>query len=417
MQNRRNTIYLIIISSLLTGLFTGRSFFFNLSYMIGGIILVSLIWSWLSVRWVSIGRRTRSSRAQVGRYLEEAFAVRNRSWIPKLWIEIRDFSDLPGHRSSHVVPALGIRGAYRWQAKTLCIARGEFRLGPMSVTSGDPFGFFVAQRQIAASSRLVVYPATVSLSKFELPVGMLSGGDAQRRRSHYVTTNASGVRDYVPGDSFNRIHWRSSARKDRLIVKEFEIDPLVDIWIFADFSATSLVEDPSVQRVDGDGPVISGSSGIPPSTEEYVVIAAASLANYFINLERAVGFASYTPLREVIQPDRGNRQLTHILESLAVARSLSPYTLGQMLTLETPYFTRGTTLLIVTSSIRTEWIRDAQILSQRGIRPLCVFVDPTTFIADAKSDELRGMLRLAKIPTIVVRKGDDLSAILQTRTF
>ena len=67
-------------------------------------------------------------------------------------------------------------------------------------------------------------------------MGILPGGDALRRRTHYVTTNASGVRDYAPGDSYSRIHWRSTARRDRLIVKEFELDPLADIWIVPDMS-------------------------------------------------------------------------------------------------------------------------------------------------------------------------------------
>jgi uncharacterized protein (DUF58 family) len=62
----------------------------------------------------------------------------------------------------------------------------------------------------------------------------VTGGDALRRRTHYITTNASGVRDYAPGDPFNRIHWKSTARKDRLIVKEFELDPLADVWLILD---------------------------------------------------------------------------------------------------------------------------------------------------------------------------------------
>ena len=40
-------------------------------------------------------------------------------------------------------------------------------------------------------------------------------GEALRRRTHYVTTNAAGVRDYAPGDSFGRIHWPSTARRNR----------------------------------------------------------------------------------------------------------------------------------------------------------------------------------------------------------
>ncbi len=415
MPNRRNVVYVLLILCLLGGLFTGRSFFFNLAYVLGGLMFLSLLWSWLSVRWITIARKTRARRAQVGRSLDEVFIIRNRSWLPKLWLEIRDHSTLPGHRAGHVVPALAGRGSYRWYVETPCLVRGEFQLGPMTVISGDPFGFFLSPRRIDAVSRVIVFPATVPITQVQLPIGQISGGDAQRQRAHFITTNAAGVRDYAPGDSFNRIHWASTARKDRLIVKEFDIDPLVDIWLFVDFSATSLVEDPMLQRLGRTGPVIPTSQDIPPSTEEYAVVIAASLANYFINSERALGFAAYTPSREIFQPEHGQRQLNHILQTLAVARSFSKYTLGHMLTLETPYFTRGTTLIIITSSLDPAWVTEAQILSRRGIRPMCILIDPSTFGGSFSAAETRDLLRLAKIPTVNVRKNDDLSAALAQR--
>lgn len=415
MSSRRNTLYLLIIACLLAGLFTGRSFFFNLAYLFGALIVIAFIWAWTSVRGIGIGRKTRARRAQVGRSLHEVFTVRNRFPLPKLWLEVRDQSDLPGHRASHVVPSLGVRGSYRWYVDTPCQVRGEFRLGPMTLVSGDPFGIFVMPRKLSATSRVVVFPATVPISRFELPMGVLSGGEAQRQRAHYVTTNAAGVREYVPGDSFNRIHWRSSARRDSLMVKEFEIDPLVDIWLFADFSATSVFEHPSVQRMRGTGPVIPTGVNLPQSTEEYGVVVAASLARYFLEAERALGFAAYVPHREVYQPERGSRQLTHILQTLAVARSFSQFTLAQMLTLETPNFTRGTTLVIITSSLDPTWVTEAQILSRRGIRPMCVFIDPKSFGSPYPSDEIRGILQVARIPTIIVRANNDLSSALEQR--
>ncbi len=415
MQNRRNAIYGLLIVILLTGLFTGRAFFFNLAYLLGGLLLISLFWSWSAVRWIAISRRTRTRRAQVGRNLDESFVVSNRAFLPKLWLEFRDESNLPGHKASHVVPALGARASYRWYVETPCLVRGEFRLGPMSIISGDPFGLFIAPRKLAATSRVVVYPATVPISRFELPMGVLSGGDAERRRAQFITTNAAGVREYVTGDSFNRIHWASSARKDRLMVKEFEIDPQADIWLFVDFSIASLVEEPTVRRLNGNGAVIPVGTGIPPSTEEYGVIIASSLAQHFVEAERALGFVAYVPHREVYQPERGNRQLLRILETLAVARSQSPYSLMQTLSLETPYLTRGTTLVIITASLDQSWISEAQILARRGIRPMCVLIDPTSFSGLGSVDETRGMLRLGKIPSIVIRRGDDLTAALAQR--
>lgn len=415
MHNRRIPFYLFIILSLLTGLFTGRAFFFNLSFVFGGLLTISFIWAWLSVRWIRISRRTRTRRAQVGRNLDEAFRIYNAGWLPKLWIELRDHSDLPNHRASHVVSALSARSGYQWQVSTRCTVRGQFTLGPMTIISGDPFGLFVFPRRVDATSRIIVYPPALPIDRFILPTSTISGGEAQRRRTHYVTTNASGVRDYAYGDSFNRIDWKGSARRDRLVVKEFELDPMVDIWLFTDFSSSSLVEDPALQRIGKRGSVIPTSSGIPPSTEEYAVIVAASLAKHFVEQERALGFAAYTPEREIHQPERGNRQLTRIFETLAVARSFSEHSLREMLTLETPYFTRGTTLVIITASTDTDWITSAQILLRRGIRPMCILIDSQSFGGSTPQDDVRNTLQFARIPTITLKRGEDISRVLSQR--
>lgn len=415
MPNRRNAIYALTSLSLLLGLFTGQPVFFNLAYLLVGLIVIAYIWAWLSVRGVSLGRSTRSRRSQVGRKFSEAFGVQNTSYIPKLWLEIRDHSDLPGYQASQIVPSLGSRAKFSWSAETICVVRGEFRIGPLTVISGDPFGLFTMPRRINATERVIVYPATVPIDQFHLPMGFLSGGEAQRKFTHHVTTNAAGVREYVIGDSFNRVHWKTSARRDQLMVKEFELDPMVDIWMFTDFSSASLVEDPTVRRVGQTGTIIPGTQTIPPSTEEYGVIVTASLAKYFIGLERSLGYAAYSPQRQVFQPERGGRQLNRILQALATARSLSPYTLKEMISLEAPHLTRGTTLIIVTSSIDPEWVAEAQILSRRGIRPMCVLIEPHSFGGQVASDEVQGMLQLAKIPTLVVHKNDDLSAALEQR--
>jgi uncharacterized protein (DUF58 family) len=163
--------------------------------------------------------------------LEERLSLRNTSRVPKLWLEVRDHSDLPGHEASLVVDSLAPGHERVWVARSICRERGRFRLGPLSLTTGDPFGLFQVTRQVPQTNHIVVYPMTFELPDFTLPLGPMPGGDALRRRTHYVTANASGVRDYAPGDSFNRIHWRSTARRDRLISKEFELDPLSDIWL------------------------------------------------------------------------------------------------------------------------------------------------------------------------------------------
>ncbi|MDE2777339.1 MAG: DUF58 domain-containing protein [Chloroflexota bacterium] len=415
MPNRRNALYILAIFSLLAGLFTGRAELFNIAYLIAAVMILSLIWTWLSLRGIGLRRTTRTRRSQVGRVFQESFGLRKTGILPKLWLEIRDHSTLPGHQASHVAPTLLRNREYTWDVETVCSVRGEFQLGPMTVVSGDPFGLFYSPRRVGATDRLIVYPMTVEIGRVILPVGFLSGGDAQRQLTHQITTNASSIRDYVSGDSMNRIHWRSTARTGNIMVKEFELDPLVDIWLLNDFSAESLCEDPSLRRSGRNGNMIASPNRIPPSTEEYGVVVAASLAKHFIDDERVVGYAAYTPYRQVFQPERGNRQLTRILEALASARSSPNHRLKDALSLETHLFTRGTTLIMITSSVDQDWISEAQILQRRGIRLICIYINPQTFSAGRDSNAIRGMLQLAKIPTIVISKDDDLAAALEQR--
>src|SRR5258708_9838032 len=111
MPNRRLGIYALLILCLLTGLVTGRRFFFNLAYLFGALLVLSFIWTWSAVNWVRITRQTLARRAQVGKTLDETFTVRNTSFIPKLWLEMRDHSHVPGHNPTPVITLIMLRNA------------------------------------------------------------------------------------------------------------------------------------------------------------------------------------------------------------------------------------------------------------------------------------------------------------------
>lgn len=418
MHNRRNAIWLLIIVLLLTGLFTGRTVFFNLSYLFGGLILLSILWSWLAVRGIRIRRITRTRRSQVNKNFVETFTLRNQSILPKMWLEVRDYSELPRHFASHVVPTLLPGGQYEWKVETPCTIRGEFQLGPMMVISGDPFGLFLTPRRINAVEKIIVYPFIFPVPQFRLPVGIISGGEAQRHITQNITTDAAGVRNYVPGDSINRVHWKSTARRNTLIVKEFELDPLVDIWILVDLNLESRVEAEGIHRSESTGliqPATFNSDDIPASTEEYCISIAASLASYFVHEERAVGFVGYAPNREVYQADRGHRQLTRILETLAVARSQKEYTLQKVLSLEGSKISRSANLIVVTASVNSAWVKELQAVTRRGIRSTCVLVDPSSFAPAASTEAVISQLQLSRIPALTIRNGDHLSVAISQR--
>ena len=226
------------------------------------------------------------------------------------------------------------------------------------------------------------------------------------------------MRDYEPGDSFNRIHWRSTARRDRLVVKEFELDPLADIWVVPDMSVYGHVT-PRKGAIPAPPPPgdIPGwlkmqSFRLPESTEEYTVTIAASVAQYFLRRDRAVGMLAYGQSNELLQPDRGERQFNRILETLAVLRAEGDVPLSDMLYAESHLFPRGTTIIAVTPFAREEWSVAARQLSRRGLRVVTILVNPASFYGRQSAEPLYQLLRAGGQVAYLVNNGDDLTTAL-----
>lgn len=405
---------------------TSIRLFFHLSYLLLGLLALSIIWAWLNLRGLDVSRETLTQRATVGEYARERIGVRNRWPIPKLWVELRDESELPQHGAGFVT-YLGGRQRGRWMARTLCTMRGRFRLGPTTLISGDPFGIVRLARRVPATSEIIVYPRTVDLPEFKLPSAELPGGQATRARSYTVTPNVATVREYAPGDSFNRIHWRSTARTGQLMVKEFELDPSADVYIVVDMQERAVVRDTRSigrDRPEDDerarapwwqrrGSNRQGSSQVLESTEEYAVMAAASLARALLSQNRVVGLVAWGQHREVIPAERESRQLFKILEALAILRAHSPQSLAEVLVAESNRFGRNSTIVVITSSLDERWVGALQQHLYRGVRSAVLFVDPQSFGGWRDPEPTLRRLAELRVPTYRLRQGQSLADALK----
>lgn len=431
-SSRARVALVLFAISLIAGQISGRDFFYNLAYAWGGLLIVTFVWSRLALRGVQIQREPRSNRAQVGQLFVERFRLSNASRIPKLWIEASDDSELPGYRVTTLAVGLGFRGpsqigahravtvtvglgAYRsrsWLVRTLCTQRGRFRLGPLSLRSGDPFGLFPVEHTLAGEQHIVVLPMIEAIPGFGLPSGRLPGGEALRRRTHQITPNASGVREYMPGDSFSRIHWKSTARRQRLIVKEFELDPLAEIWVILDACGADQYRlSDEVMPEPGEGAQIR----LPPSTEEYGIAAAASLIYHFLQRDRAVGLITYGDARLVIQPETGQAQLFRLLENLAVLKAQGKLRLDEVLKVEGMRVPQGATAILITASVQPRVLEALRNLSHTGRQPALVLMEAASFGGPEGTAALaEGAVRLG-VPVRLLRNGDRLSDALGER--
>lgn len=421
MSSRLVFIIAATVLAWILALNSGRTLAYNIAYLLTSVLALSYVWAWFSLRSIALRRITRTRRSQVGQYAEEQFEITNRGRLPKLWIEIRDQSSLPWHTASRVVSNLSPKSSQRWLIRTLCTQRGRFRLGPLSLHSGDPLGIFNVEQRIDATGYIIVYPTTVDLSSFEPSISDLSGGEARHRRTYQITTNVAGVRDYVTGDSFNRIHWPSTARTGRLIAKEFELDPTADVWLYLDLNEGSEAGLPwTPQRPEPGLFALSGLSRsrqrslyeLPPITTEYAVTAAASLARFFIMRNRAVGLGSEGASREFIQADRGERQLNKIMETLAVVSATGDIPFSHLIASDGIRLNRNDTVLAVSADPNPEWAVALQHIQRRGVNSIAVVIDGSTFGRRDSYGPLLGELESAGIPAYRVKCDDRIDHVL-----
>jgi len=397
---------------------TGNSIYARLSYLWGILLVGSWVWSRLALQGIRVRRKPQTLRAQVGQVFEERLEIRNEGRLPRLWLEVRDRSDLPGSQRARVFTMIGGRERRSFRARTRLVQRGVFSLGPTALYSSDPFGLFPVSCTQPSSASLLVYPMMVEVRAFPNPPGLLPGGDALRRRTHQMTPNAVGVREYVPGDSKNRIHWPSTARRERLMVKEFELDPLADVWIFLDADRkvqAALPYSPPTQAMDAMWSPWK-EVGLPPSTEEYAVSIAASLGRYFLSRGRAVGLASCRQLPEtgpnVLPPDRGGRQLGKMMEALALLQAEGDLSISALAMAQARHLPRGSMVILVTPSVQEELVLAVVALLQRGLRPVLVLMDAASFGGLPGTESLANAVEALGVPVCRIAKGEDLGDAL-----
>lgn len=398
---------------------SGRGLAFNIAYLITAILILSYAYAVNSIRGLRLRRFTRTRRSQVGQYAEEQFEIANRNFWPKLWIEIEDHSTLPWHPASRVISSLGRDSTQRWQVKTLCTQRGRFRLGPLTLHSGDPLGIFNPSEAINESSQLVVYPLVVELSSFEPSISDLSGGEARHRRTYQITSSVAGVREYMMGDSLNRIHWPTTARARRFMVKEFELDPTADIWLFLDLNREAEAALPWTPKPPEPGLFAlrrkrqnEDEFELPPITTEYGVTVTASLARYFLMRNRAVGLTAWGAVRDYIQADRGERQLNKMLETLAVVQADGTVPFSHLASTEGIRLNRNDTVIAVSSDPSPDWAKALQQIQRRGVNSVAVVIDRSTFGTKATNEPLLVELEAAGIPTYRVQRNDPIGDAL-----
>ncbi len=384
---------LVILAIALTG---AHILVERLFILIAIVLLLSYLLTHLGTRGLKGSLKIPGKHYQAGQSFEVEARLENASLWPRPFLKLKiKTADNSPERS--VLVNIPSKGIYSWVNNLSFPLRGRYPLGPLMGEATDLFGLFRFSRRISDAKNVLIYPPVLELPFFlvksQSEPGILHSEWLQDETAGAI----SGVREYVPGDSLNRVHWRSTAHLGKLVVKEFDIDLSEKIWIILDLNEES-------------------NCGLgAEATEEYGVIISASLAKKYADAGRHVGMIAQGDDYYHYPARQGELNLWRIMEALAVCKAAGRIPFERILAGASHQMSGNSVAIIITASPRREVASSVLSLKKQGIQIVAILLDSGTFGGSGSIQDTEKRLRAANVPLYIINKGDNLSDALNGR--
>jgi len=374
----------LIVVLLLVAAFMRGDFALTLAYMVIGGLVAGSWWVRRALAQVETKRHF-NTHAFLGEKIKINLHVKNKGWLPLPWLELRDSLPvaLAGPRSFQTVTNLGSRSDTNFEYSVEASKRGYHPIGPLAISTGDILGLGESLRAENQADHLVVYPKIIPFATVEIPSYSPHGTLRHALPLFEDPTRVFGKREYISGDSFRRIDWKSSASAGQLQVRLFEPSIALETFVVLNLNA----EDYYYRtRID--------------STELAIVIAA-SISNWIIGKKQIVGMLvnGRDPLEtnsqpQAIPPRKGKLHLMRLLETLARSEAIDNSALVPLIQQQRHQLAWGTTLIVITGQAGDDLLDELYQARRKGQNAILILAGRSA------SDE--SVMRRAKILDIQV---------------
>ena len=349
-------------------------------------LLAAFLLAWLWTRLANRPLELRRSLSAGDRLEGESVAVTlqlaaDRPLVPARWT-LRERIGKLGERETPLT--LGGRARYVLEA----LPRGRYVFEESRAVVEDPFGLERLEQPLSAQGALLVYPRLVELERLFSESGSRALDGRRLLLQRPSGFDLHSVREYEEGESLRKVHWRSTARRGQLMVKELEDSPRDEVAVVLDADPAAVVGE---------------------SFEVQVRAAGSILWAHARRGRRAV---------LLVNAGRGEQQRVHssdgdwrqALDVLAAVEPEPGPPLAALLSAETNAAARALELAVVTASLPQPLVERlvARALGHGTVS--LVLVDTASFNG-SEPRRLPELLRLqaAGVAVAVLRRGDDLA--------
>ncbi|MBO8157237.1 MAG: DUF58 domain-containing protein [Bacillaceae bacterium] len=205
--------------------------------------------------WLQVDRKLSRYVIEAGEQVEVDLSIRQKVFFPFFYMVIEDhlpdtlnWQDTKQEKYRYLgnpevlkekkemkkILFPGLRRKHVFKYSLTHIPRGEHAFHFIIVKVGDPFGFVRKEKVFRVPGKLFVYPADRKLMLHQGVHSFEEGTTPSYTLTVKDTTVVSGVREYMPGDRFSWIDWKTTARKNNVMTKEFEQEKSNDVVVILD---------------------------------------------------------------------------------------------------------------------------------------------------------------------------------------
>jgi uncharacterized protein (DUF58 family) len=360
-----------------------------------GLVLAPLAartWVRLAASPMRLRRRAGKGALLEGEDVWVTLEAQPESSVPAPSISVTERLSRVGERTTALRRAgAAYRGTYVLEG----VPRGRYVVEAARATIDDPFGLARSEVELETGGSLLVYPRLVALDRLfsEHGANVQDGRRLLLRRPSGFELHS--VREYERGESLRKVHWKTTARRGQLMVKDLEDAPRDEIAILLDAEAGTEAGESFDVQVRAAGSILRSHAAhgrravLAVNSAERQSVRVSSLDGEWqaaLGVLAAVAADGLRPVVELLARESG--PASRALETVLVTARLSGF-------------------------LATKLIQRAQ--SGHGIS--VVWVDAPSFAARPTRVEPE-LLRLqaAGIAVAVVRQGDSLAAVLGAPT-
>jgi uncharacterized protein (DUF58 family) len=393
---KRAGIIAVPTITLLIVLINGNYLLWRLLVLMVFIIGLGFLWVFHQKRGLSGSIKKPGERNQAGRPFDIESIIQNESGFAKPFLKVNLNTRL-AMVNNEITINVPSRGSYYCHSQVIYPQRGRYQIGPLVATFSDPFDLVHIHRKLDDPQEMLIYPKIVELPYFSLGPGTNSAAGGKSWLNLGAGEAIFGIREYLPGDGLNHIHWRSTAHTGKIMVKEFDSDMAKKVWVILDLNQD-----------------VQAGKGLE-STEEYGVTIAASMLKKYTDSACQTGLITQTEEYHQFLPRMGESNLWRLLEVLAVYRATGNVPINWVMAHSRGYFNGNSVVIVITPDLNREVLDSISFIERRGIPVAFILLDASTFGGEPYSPEDISYLMSRSVPTFIIRKGDNLSLSLDAQ--